>query len=70
MVSETTQRGVAWVTGASSGIGESLALALAGLVILPPTHDTAAAVLAVPMADHNSVYLSSGTWSLIGVERT
>jgi len=30
MVSETTQRGVAWVTGASSGIGEALALGLAG----------------------------------------
>lgn len=30
MGSESAQRGVAWVTGASSGIGEALALALAG----------------------------------------
>ena len=37
-------------------------------VVLPGTHDTASAVLAVP-GDGNSVYLSSGTWSLMGVER-
>ncbi len=36
-------------------------------VILPPTHDTASAVFAVPMSD-NSVYISSGTWSLMGIE--
>ncbi|MBP3952230.1 rhamnulokinase [Bacillus suaedae] len=36
-------------------------------VILPATHDTGSAVLAVPeLAD--TIYLSSGTWSLIGVE--
>ncbi|MCI8627400.1 MAG: rhamnulokinase [Lachnospiraceae bacterium] len=38
-------------------------------VILPGTHDTASAVLAVPMGDTDSVYISSGTWSLMGVER-
>lgn len=38
-------------------------------VVLPGTHDTASAVLAVPMADKNAMYISSGTWSLIGVER-
>ena len=37
-------------------------------VILPPAHDTASAVLAVPM-EEDAIYLSSGTWSLIGVER-
>jgi len=36
-------------------------------VILPATHDTGSAVLAVP-AD-GALYISSGTWSLIGVER-
>lgn len=30
-------------------------------------HDTASAVVAVPSSDENSVYLSSGTWSLLGV---
>ena len=37
-------------------------------VVLPGTHDTASAVLAVPMST-DSVYISSGTWSLMGVER-
>lgn len=31
-------------------------------------HDTASAVLAVPAADGEFAYLSSGTWSLMGVE--
>lgn len=38
------------------------------LVILPATHDTGSAYLAVPIKDDNAVYLSSGTWSLLGVE--
>lgn len=38
-------------------------------VVLPGTHDTASAVLAVPMTEENAVYISSGTWSLIGLER-
>lgn len=37
-------------------------------VILPATHDTGSAFLAVPAKDDNAVYLSSGTWSLLGVE--
>lgn len=36
-------------------------------VILPATHDTGSAVLAVPQPE-GSIYISSGTWSLIGVE--
>ncbi len=36
-------------------------------VVLPATHDTASAVLAAPTTD-GSPYLSSGTWSLLGVE--
>ena len=38
-------------------------------VVLPPTHDTASAVMAVPSNDENVCYISSGTWSLMGVER-
>lgn len=38
-------------------------------VVLPATHDTGSAVLAVPANDDHSIYLSSGTWSLMGVER-
>lgn len=37
-------------------------------VILPATHDTACAYLAVPSMDKFGIYLSSGTWSLMGVE--
>lgn len=37
-------------------------------VILPATHDTGSAFLAVPAKDDNAVYISSGTWSLLGVE--
>ena len=37
-------------------------------VVLPAMHDTASAYLAVPARDENAVYLSSGTWSLLGVE--
>ena len=39
-------------------------------VVLPAMHDTASAYLAVPARDDKAVYISSGTWSLLGVERT
>jgi rhamnulokinase len=32
------------------------------------SHDTASAVAAIPNMDENSVFLASGTWSLMGVE--
>lgn len=37
-------------------------------VVHPASHDTASAVLAVPSVSENIIYLSSGTWSLMGVE--
>ena len=37
-------------------------------VVLPATHDTASAVLAAPL-DAQTPYISSGTWSLLGVEQ-
>ena len=37
-------------------------------VILPATHDTASAVFAAPL-DAQTPYISSGTWSLLGVEQ-
>jgi len=37
-------------------------------VVLPATHDTGSAFLAVPARDDRAVYISSGTWSLLGVE--
>lgn len=38
-------------------------------VVLPATHDTGSAVLAVPTNDDDALYISSGTWSLMGIER-
>ena len=38
-------------------------------VVAPATHDTGSAVLAVPTNDDNAIYISSGTWSLMGIER-
>lgn len=37
-------------------------------VILPATHDTGSAYMAVPAKDQHAAFLSSGTWSLLGVE--
>lgn len=37
-------------------------------VLLPASHDTGSAFLAIPAVDDSAVYISSGTWSLLGVE--
>ena len=37
-------------------------------VVAVASHDTASAVIASPLADKNSAYLSSGPWSLMGFE--
>lgn len=37
-------------------------------VIAVATHDTASAVIGVPSTNENFAYISSGTWSLIGIE--
>lgn len=37
-------------------------------VIAPATHDTGSAVAAVPTTGQNFAYISSGTWSLVGLE--
>lgn len=37
-------------------------------VIAPCCHDTASAVVAVPAMSSHAAYLSSGTWSLLGIE--
>ena len=39
-------------------------------IVLPATHDTASAFAAMPAVGDNSVYISSGTWSLLGCELT
>ncbi len=37
-------------------------------VVAPAGHDTGSAVFATPLADSSEAYISSGTWSLMGVE--
>ena len=46
---------------AETGLGAVPVIAVAG-------HDTASAIAAVPAADERFAYLSSGTWSLMGIE--
>ena len=46
---------------AETGLGAVPVVAVAG-------HDTASAIAAVPAADEHFAYLSSGTWSLMGIE--
>lgn len=59
-------------TGTIAGpLREPLAAELAQLdvpVVLTAGHDTAAAVAAVPAQGDDWAYISSGTWSLVGVE--
>ncbi len=38
------------------------------LVVLPATHDTGSAVMAIPSREEKPLYISSGTWSLMGTE--
>jgi len=46
---------------AATGLGKVKVVAVAG-------HDTGSAVAAVPTSDNHFAYLSSGTWSLMGIE--
>jgi rhamnulokinase len=39
-----------------------------GPVVAVATHDTASAVVAAPLEGDDAAYISSGTWSLVGVE--
>jgi rhamnulokinase len=51
------------------GVAEELGLPVSTPVVAVGSHDTASAVVAVPFADRSrAAYISSGTWSLVGVE--
>ncbi len=52
----------------SAGVVLETGLPAAAPVFAVASHDTASAVAAVPGLDAGSAYISSGTWSLIGVE--
>jgi len=51
------------------GVAAELGVERAGPVVAVASHDTASAVAGVPMKPGaNAAYISSGTWSLVGVE--
>lgn len=52
-----------------SEVGRLVGFDFDSTVILAPTHDTASAVAACSVGD-NGVYISSGTWSLVGTENS
>jgi rhamnulokinase len=52
--------------GVSAEIGGAARLDLVAV----GSHDTASAIVAVPMTSDTDAYISSGTWSLVGVELT
>lgn len=49
-------------------VAEATGLASSTPVIAVGSHDTASAVVAVPMTDPDAAYISCGTWGLVGVE--
>ncbi|HEY3285396.1 MAG TPA: rhamnulokinase family protein [Armatimonadota bacterium] len=63
---EVRQPGTAWGPLLPS-VAEETGLKQ-GIVVAPGTHDTASAVAGVPSEGDDHAYLSSGTWSLMGVE--
>jgi rhamnulokinase len=50
-------------------VAAAAGLAASTQVIATASHDTAAAVAAVPYETRRAAYISCGTWSLVGVER-
>ena len=51
-----------------SGVKEILGISYDVPVICVPSHDTAAAVLAIPAEEEEFLFVSTGTWALIGME--
>lgn len=49
-------------------VREEIGLEADAQVIASASHDTASAIAAIPDLDARSMYISSGTWSLVGVE--
>lgn len=53
---------------AGSVLGDGRGSARGLKVIAPATHDTGSAVAGTPLEDTDEAYISSGTWSLMGIE--
>jgi rhamnulokinase len=55
--------------GLLASVAEMTGLSAATPVVNVASHDTASAVVATPLSGRRSAYISSGTWSLVGIER-
>jgi rhamnulokinase len=53
---------------AGTVLGDGRGLAAGVKIIAPATHDTASAVAGTPLESTDEAYISSGTWSLMGIE--
>ncbi len=53
---------------AGTVLGEMALRETKAKVIAPASHDTASAVVGIPFQDPGEIFLSSGTWSLMGME--
>ncbi len=49
-------------------LGDGIGSARGAKVIAPGTHDTGSAVAGTPLQSEDEAYISSGTWSLMGIE--
>ncbi len=55
-------------TAAGTVLGDGRGMARGIRVIAPGTHDTASAIAGTPLDGADEAYISSGTWSLMGIE--
>lgn len=53
---------------AGTVLGDGIGVARGLKVIAPATHDTGSAVAGTPLLSEDEAYISSGTWSLMGIE--
>lgn len=53
---------------AGTVLGDGIGAALGKKIIAPATHDTGSAVAGTPLQNADEAYISSGTWSLMGIE--
>ena len=53
---------------AGTVLGEGMGAARGLKVVAPATHDTGSAVAGTPLESTDEAYISSGTWSLMGIE--
>jgi len=56
------------VGGIAGSLATELGVSKDTSIVAPACHDTASAVAAAPLESKTSAYISSGTWSLVGVE--